>query len=327
MSEQTSLEKAARLTKLTHLLYRNRMGLTVEQMAQSTGVTVRQAYRDLETLEAMGIPLYEPEDGRWAIVAGHFLPPVHFSLDEAITFFLAARLLARYSQDHDPLVIHALAKLATAMPETIANHIQATAATLSLRSQNHDFQHNFATITRAWAERRWVSLRYATADDDEIDQTDFAPYFIEPSAVGFATYIIGWSRKRDALRTIKMERVYATHLLEETYELPATFDAISLLTTAWGIVFAKDNEPLQEVILRFSPEVARRVRETRWHASEERTDFPDGSCELRFRVAKAWEMKPWIRQWGQHWRVLAPPALRQEIACELEAAAMQYRQD
>jgi len=41
-------------------------------------------------------------------------------------------------------------------------------------------------------------------------------------------------------------------------------------------------------------------------------------------VGNALEMKPWIRQWGKDCEVLAPEALRREIAEEMRVAARMY---
>lgn len=325
MPEKENLDKAARLISMMHLLYRNRRGLTLEQIAEHTGVTVRQVYRDIDTLESIGMPIYEPEPGRWAFEAGNFVPPVLFTQPEAFALFIAIRLLARFSDDQNPVAVDALAKLASALPAGVAEHIQASAVTLSSRPRNPDFVHVFSTVTRGWAEQRWVHIRYHKADSGETDETDLAPYFIEPSAVGFATYVIGLSRKRGELRTIKLERIQSAYLLDETYQIPADFDPAALLATAWGIVFALPGEKLDDVVLRFSPEAARRVRESRWHPLEERIELSNGGCELHFRVAQAWELKPWIRQWGKGCVVVKPDDLRREIAEEMEEAANNYR--
>jgi CRISPR-associated endonuclease/helicase Cas3 len=47
-----------------------------------------------------------------------------------------------------------------------------------------------------------------------------------------------------------------------------------------------------EVVLRFSPHVARRVQETRWHRSERTEPQPDGSLVWRAQIAEPKEMLP-----------------------------------
>jgi len=68
-----------------------------------------------------------------------------------------------------------------------------------------------------------------------------------------------------------------------------------------------------EVKLKFSPKVARRVKESVWHPSQGIEDLPDGGCLLTVRVGSTLEMTPWIRGWGPQVEVLAPQGLRDEF--------------
>ena len=98
-------------------------------------------------------------------------------------------------------------------------------------------------------------------------------------------------------------------------------EAPALLESAWGI---KYGDELEEVVLRFSPAVTRRVHESVWHPSQEIVDEPAGGCRLTVRVAHPDEMRPWIRGWGADCVVLAPAWLREEIAAEMRRAAEGY---
>ena len=72
----------------------------------------------------------------------------------------------------------------------------------------------------------------------------FKPYFIEPSVVGFSTYVISFDHHRHAFRTFKIERV---RLTADTYTFPATFE----LAGAWGVNWRDGGEPT-DVTLGFS---------------------------------------------------------------------------
>jgi predicted DNA-binding transcriptional regulator YafY len=325
MPEQEHLDKAARLTKLTHLLFRNPQGLTVVRIARALGVSARQAYRDLDALEAMGIPLAEVQKDHYSVIAGHFLPPVHFDLPEAIALFLAARLLGRYSDDHNPVLMQALAKLAASLPEPIAEQVQRTVSGLAGRPVNRSYLEVFEAVTQGWACRKKVRLWHQAAGSERVHEYLLAPYLIEPSATGYATHVIGYEELYfDSLHTFKVERIQAAQLTSEPFEVPADFDPVRLLESAWGIMFGDE---LTEVRLRFSPQAARRVCESIWHPSQQLVECADGGCELSVRVAHPLEMKPWIRGWGPDCEVLAPAGLRAEVAEEMRRAAEVYEQD
>ena len=72
----------------------------------------------------------------------------------------------------------------------------------------------------------------------------------------------------------------------------------------------------QDVVLRFAPEVTRRVKESRWHHAQTITDLPSGGCVLTVPVSHTIEMLPWIRGWAHNVEVLAPIDLRARVADE-----------
>ncbi|MGQ9494607.1 MAG: helix-turn-helix transcriptional regulator [Anaerolineae bacterium] len=320
MAEQDSLKKAERLSKLTYLLYHHPRGLTVREMSELCGVTRRTIQRDLWSLQRTGIPLWE-EENRYGVLEGYFLPPLKLELNEATALYLAARLLARYSDQQNPYIISALTKLASILPESIASHVQRSVQALTYKPCNHRFDEVFTVIALGWATRRKVRIWHQAAHSENVHQYLLCPYFIEPSSEGYATYVIGHSSYFNALHTFKMERIHRAELTEETFEQPVDFDGPSLLASSWGVMFG---HPSVEVRLRFSPQVTRRVKESVWHPTQRIEDCADGGCIFSVRVSMPLEMKPWIRGWGPDVEVLAPEGLREEIAEEARASVRKY---
>jgi predicted DNA-binding transcriptional regulator YafY len=171
---------------------------------------------------------------------------------------------------------------------------------------------------------RKVRIRHQALHSTHVREYVLSPYLIEPSSVGYATYVIGHASYFDAVRTFKLERILEAELLDETFEVPEEYCGPGLLQRAWGVMYGDETT---QVTLRFSPAVARRVKESRWHPSQEIEDCQDGGCILRVEVPHPVEMKPWIRSWGPDCEVLAPEALRQEVAEEMRRAAETYRRE
>jgi predicted DNA-binding transcriptional regulator YafY len=317
-----TIGRAARLTKITHLLYRNPRGLTARELARLCQVTARTIQRDLKALEEAGIPLWEDEEGpRYGIIEGYFLPPIRLGLDEAMALFMAARLLSRYSDEHSPHVASALAKLAGILPEAMAGHALKTVQSLAHRQEDARFTRVMETLTLAWATGRKVTMWHQAAGSENVHDYVFCPYFIEPSGVGYATYAIGYASFFDDVRTFKVERIRKAELLKQTFEIPEDFDATELLAGSWGIMYGEEEV---EVKLRFSAGVTRRVKESVWHQSQQIEDLPDGGCMFTVRVANPLEITPWIRGWGADCEVLEPRALREEVAEEMRRVAEAY---
>jgi predicted DNA-binding transcriptional regulator YafY len=90
---------------------------------------------------------------------------------------------------------------------------------------------------------------------------------------------------------------------------------------AWDII--ADQDPV-EVVLRFSPAVAARVREARWHPTETVAEEADGSLAWQATVAGTIEIRLWILSWGDDVEVLAPAPLREDVAATHARAARRY---
>ena len=320
MQETRTQSKAARLQQIEHKLYNTPNGLSAVELARFCGVDRRTIYRDIETMDAVGVPVWQL-DGKFGIDREIYQSTVRLNLNETVALYFAARLLAHHSDENNPHVVRALDKIAASLPDaTLSEHMARAADLIRAKPLRLDYIQTLETLTRAWADRRLVSIRYWAADRPEPQERVIAPYFLEVSRSEPASYVVAHDRLRDALRTFKVERIQAAELLDETYVIPEDFDVYKWLESSWGII-AEDEV---EVRLRFTPAVARRVHESVWHHSQKLDDLPDGGCLLTMRVGGIREIKNWVMSWGAEVEVLAPPELRTQIAEDSRRMAAQY---
>ena len=126
-------DRLARFYRVIRYLQAHPEGATPDAIAGFVGMSRRTVYRDLQALEGeIGIPLWS-EAGRWGIVEGAFLPPLRLTLDEAVAFFLAARLTAQFADRYDPDMGAAFQKLAEILPPVVARHLERTIDVLASR--------------------------------------------------------------------------------------------------------------------------------------------------------------------------------------------------
>ena len=308
--------KASRLLQIETLLYEHPEGLTQAELARRLGVNRSTIYRNLPDVDA---PIYE-DSKRLYLDRSQYLIHVSFTLHEALSIHLACRLLVADLDRQNPHAASALRKLSIALDRRaphISQHLARSADQIDEEAQWQDpnYLHILETLTFAWAEGHKVSIGYHKEEDEPIRQFTFSPYYIEPSAVGRSTYVFGLREPPGELRTFKIERISRVDLLGDMYRIPKDFDPQHLLAYAWGIWYT-DNEPV-EVVLKFSQRVARRVRETRWHRTEQVSEQKDGSLIWRGLIAEPQEMVPWIRGWGSDVEVLEPANLRAQLVGEV----------
>ena len=320
----TKWDRAARYLRIARILHAHPEGIAAQDVADQIGVSKRTVYRDLE---AMGndaeLPLWQ-EGGRWGLEGEAFLPPLDLTLHEAMAFFLAARVMFKASDEQDVELIGAFVKLASVLPPVLAQHIQASVDAFARTPRDERFTRVFRTLTEAWAGRRVVEIDYDAGayDPGRGERTArVRPYLIEPSALTHALYLMGWDESRQGRRTFKVERIRRASLTPETFEPEPGFDLVGELSRAWDVIA---DEPLETVVVRFSPSVAKRAGETRWHPSQELAEEPDGSLVWRGRVAGLREIRIWVLGWGADAEVLEPAALREEIATIVRRAAALY---
>ena len=170
-------------------------------------------------------------------------------------------------------------------------------------------------LTLAWAEGTKVQVWHRSDKDQEIRTYVFAPYYIEPYAIGQSTYVFGLREPPGEIRTFKIERIERVEILRETYSIPDDFDPFEMLSEAWGIWFK--TEAPKHVTLKFHPRAAHRVGETRWHQSEQVEFQNDGYLLWRALIDEPREMLPWVRGWGADVEVIEPQWMRDEVVDEV----------
>ncbi len=318
-----SATKADRLVEMEFLLMDHPQGMTQAEIARRLGVDRSTISRYMGDIQA---PVYE-EGGKFFLDRGAYLLNLRFTLHEALGMHLAARLLAEAMDRQNAHAAGALRKIGQALARLapqISLYVTASAEKIDdlARYENPTYMRVLEALTNGWAEGHKVRVWHRKSNADPVMEYVVSPYDIEPAAVGRSTYVIGLREPPGELRTLKIERIEHAELLREPYTIPAGFDPQALLRDAWGIWYTGE-EPV-EVVLRFSPAVASRVLETRWHPSQQVERQPDGGLLWRAWIAEPQEMMPWIRGWGAEVEVLEPPGVRDSLTREVSRLLQIY---
>jgi CRISPR-associated endonuclease/helicase Cas3 len=320
-------EKSQRLLQIERLLWAHPEGLTQSEVAKRLGVNRSTIWKYLDKDHMPpGVYIDDENGNKLKMDRDAALTRTAFSLHEVMAIHLATRLLATRTDKQNPHAASALRKLGLALQridENVSQHLLCSADVMDEATAYRDpvYLDVLQKLTEAWSAGRWLRVSHQK-EDGRVQEYDFAPYFIEPYAIGQTTHVIGLREPPGKVRTFKIERLRSARLLNERYAIPDDFDAGELLRSAWGIWFT-EAEPV-EIVLKFHPRVARRVQETRWHRSEQTAPQPDGSLLWRAWVAEPQEMLPWVRGWGADCEVVEPVELRERVAGEAKAMAEGY---
>ena len=126
-------------------------------------------------------------------------------------------------------------------------------------------------------------------------------------------YLVAHSVDHGEVRHFKIDRLSSVELESLKFNKPADFNLRQHLADSFGI-YRSDGKP-SRICIQFSPEVARYVEESHWHASQSLQRQSDGSLIFEVTQGDTEEIMRWILSFGANAVVLEPKSLIQRI-CE-----------
>ena len=313
MQNRTSyIDRVRRLLNIIRLSQGGRP--KIEELATICQVSERTIYRDIDKLRELGIVIsLHPDTHRVSVSDPVYLPPVHFTLEEAFTMLTLCFEAAK--EPVFPLfdtIGEATCKLFGALPRKITDQLKPlTGKVLMQKAPVHlhdDSRAAFDTIRTALVKNRAVLMKYKSPKDADAITTRLHPYQI--FFARHAWYAIGWASLFKEIRMFHIGRVQEIRETEEKFETPKSFSLDRFLRNAWSLI--PEPGPDSDVEIRFSPLVAQNVSEVRWHKTQQIVKNElDGSVLFRVQVSGLHEISWWILGYGKEAEVLRPPQLRE----------------
>ncbi len=178
---------------------------------------------------------------------------------------------------------------------------------------------HFTAAADALMRRRRLAIVYHGRERDKETERTVSPQRLAHYRDNW--YLDAWCHLKNDLRSFSLDRVrHATVLPQKAKEVPEPV-LDQHFAAAYGI-FA--GQPKQTAVLRFTPERARWVAEERWHRQQEGRFLDNGGYELHIPYNDPRELIMDILKYGPDVEVVAPDALREQIATRLKAALHRY---
>lgn len=316
-------DRISRLLNLITLL-QTRTGWDSQSLANELGVSTRTLFRDLNTLEASGIPCRSGDGGDYKIQQGFFLPPITLSASEVLGLMQLTRFIGHHRER--PFHAHALSaiyKLITTVPEPLRATCGQMLSNISIEPDpklDTDAEQSFFTqLQQAVDLGRACQVTY-TAVNGEGEQTfEIEPYLLHHA--NRAWYVLGKTDLHNDVRMLKLVRIRELILLKRPFSRPSRYKISDKLGKAWRLI---PEGKVYKVELKFTPKVATNVSEVRWHESQQVVWQGDGGCVLGFEVDGLNEIAWWVCGYADQVQVVKPKKLREIVAQLHRDAAGQY---
>lgn len=178
---------------------------------------------------------------------------------------------------------------------------------------------HFDTIAQAAMKRRRLDLQYFTRGRNDTSRRVVSPQQLLHYRENW--YLLGWCHKAGALRTFALDAV----LDATATKTPARDIDDDVLEEAVGHVFGIfTGKVTAHAELRFSARVAAWVGKEVWHPDQRLRQEDDGTIRLFVPYADPRELLMEILRYGPDVEVIAPIALREQLASRLRAAISRY---
>ena len=250
------------------------------------------------------------------------LPSVAYSFTEALALVQAVQVSRQVAGISSADLAAAIARLIALFPPEFRNFLQKLSHRPRITAEREHRQEMLQLLNRSFLEGRKLEIVYRTARRQAaISQRVVHPYHIMPYVRSWQ--LIAYCENRQDVIMFKVDRIQKATLLDEAYEMAASFDLDKYMGNAWGVMRSEDQLP-DEVELHFAPDAGRWVAEEFWHKSQQVEQRADGSVIFRLAIAVTPEFVNWLLYYGSRVEVIKPDHLRSAVAAEHRQAAEQY---
>jgi len=330
------------------LLLRSGKTASAVDLARRFEVSPRTIYRDVERLGAIGVPVYAEmgRQGGYRLMEGYFLPPVMFSVGEAISLVLGLASLRRLrARPFAAELETAEQKLLAATPD----HLRATLArarqvigferppvdafTLELAQTSAasetvegDEGQVVTVFLQAMLEGREVALHYRSPYRDAPSRSSVNPLGLLWDRDRW--YLVGQrAGQKGETRLWRADRVLTIRPRSKAAEAEGHFDAATLLGRKW--LGEAMRQWIQEapVTLRLARRQAERLKQDWYYQHARFEDLPDGQVLMTYGETKREYVFELLRWLGPEAELIEPKAWRAELREDLTRMLTCYAND
>nr|NJM02154.1 WYL domain-containing protein [Desulfobacula sp.] len=304
-------------------------GVTRKEMAEGLGISQRSVSRSIRVIEDLGVPVYDdrasPErEKRWRIepayvlsMPGLSLPNISLTLPEILSLCMSAGESPVFrGTEIGRHMDSAIAKLMLFVPEDTQTELSALKRIFickTMGSKTYGGKEDIIrTLTESILNRTSCRITYHAFYKDEISEEDIGPLHFYENRGGL--YLFAVKLKSRQVRSYACERIRRIRALARPFSCPPGFDPEDTLNSAFDLTHG---DPVS-VKIRFSPAVARYIKEKTWSENQHLTEHPDGSLTLSMTTSGRRDIKSWVLSFGKDALLLEPEDIKKDIQAELE---------
>jgi predicted DNA-binding transcriptional regulator YafY len=316
------------------LLLRDGKTISAAELSQRFEVSTRTIYRDVEMLASVGVPIYAEmgRAGGFRLVEGYFLPPVMFSVGEAVSLLLGLTLLRRLrARPFAAELETSEQKLLAAVPDQLRAALAHAQQIIGFERLPADIFHPerlaseptstdegaiISVFVRAILDRTMVALDYHSPYGDLAEQFVATPQGLLWDRDRW--YLIG-ERGEDeqGTRLWRADRVLRIAAHTATARDSSSFDVSTLLDRRWLRPAMERWRSESPVTIRLTRSQAERLRQDWYYRHALFEELAGDRVQMTFGEDDRAVVLELLRWLGPGAELVAPKAWRAALRAEL----------
>ncbi|KKO54055.1 helix-turn-helix transcriptional regulator [Paenibacillus sp. DMB20] len=292
-----------------------RPGIKAPELAQHCDTDVRTIYRDLRSLDLL-VPITNEGHGKGYTFAGDFVMyPLNWTPQEALVFSMLPSLVDPHNmpEGFDSAYDKVMAayfrekRRDQDILQNITDIIQMGSPAYREDSPNY-----LLPVIEAILNQKTLSAIYYTQSRNELTEREIDPYYLVPREQRF--YLIGFCHQAQDIRTFRLSRFRKLEITERDFDR-GDFNVKSYMRNTWSIERGREQIHFK---VKFSPDVARYIKEEEMFVRPRMIDLPDGSLLFEVTLNHDREFLNWVCQYGPEAEILEPKSYRELMRKRLE---------
>jgi predicted DNA-binding transcriptional regulator YafY len=323
-------ERPLALLRLARRLAGSGEGMTLDEMANESGVDRRTAERMRDTIRDLFPQMEEIADGRskrFRIPGGLDGFAQTPTADELAELEAAIRALEQGGGvERADLLRSLVEKIRAGLRGAARRRIDpdvdallgAEALVMQVGPRPMASKQTLSHLREALKSMRTCIFDYAGSAGGIARTRQVTPFGI---LFGKSYYLVGPEVGKTEPVLWRFDRIGTIEFGEPFDGPPDEFDLTAFVARSFGTF----QEQPEDITLRFSASSSADARRFQFHPGQTLEDQPDGSLIVRFRAGGFQEMTNHLFSWGDAVDVLAPPRLQNMMINELEKALVHHR--
>lgn len=305
------LNSTERMMKMFSLMQSSTKRLTVNELATLFGVSRRTIFRDLNKLEAIGLPItHDPVEG-YGVMKEFRIPPIQFNPKELSTLMVGIQFVkAQVNQSLSEDATMVESKIRQVINPELRAFMDLMAERMII-DPSMTFQSekqkggDWYTLSGAIASQKTITFSYRNKKGITEDRK------VDPYLLVFYTdhwNLIGYSHERESIRNYILEKVTNLVVTDENYAPKVKLDARALIFDSESTETMVEVYVHSKALKRFSANLPTKIIKSNPESAK--------MIKVTFGFDNLDYLNEWLLQFGADVKVIGPKELvtkRQEL--------------